>query len=310
MGCLWAAKIWQHAQLSVAQVGVTSPTTLLLRDESALSRWQRVGGVLLHTNGNETLVPVKAQIIAHLQNPIDKLLLCTKAQDALRALGSVAHLLHANSRVVLIQNGIKAQRKIAESYPALKLLCLSTSHGAYLQADYNVVHAGHGYSHLGLLQNEDSLTDLEQSQILNSLPSVSMNIEWESNITGRLWTKFAINCAINALTVIYNCRNGKLLTQPSAASELRELCIEIESIMLTIPACPQPLTLNNKVQAVLEATSCNYSSTLQDVQNGRPTEIGYFNGYLDELAQLADRDCPLNKDILRRFSAVAKHSRD
>lgn len=310
MGCLWAARIWQQAQLGGEQNGKVPPVTLLLRDESALTRWQRVGGVMVQTNGTEALVPVDATTIANYHGPIDKLLLCTKAQDALITLGSVAHLLHANSQVFLIQNGIKSQRAIAEEFPALMQLCLSTSHGAYLLADFNVVHAGHGQSHLGLLKNADLLSSQGKLQILNSLPTASMNITWDPDITGRLWTKFAINCAINALTVIYNCRNGELLTRPGAASELRELCIEIENIMLTIPACPQPLTLYQKVKTVIEATARNYSSTLQDVRNGRRTEIDYFNGYMGELAQLADMDCPLNDDILRRFNAIAKHISD
>jgi 2-dehydropantoate 2-reductase len=311
MGCLWAAKIWQHAQSCVELPSSTQPACFLLRDATALAHWQRVGGVIVHSKGTQTLIRVNAVTIAEASPAaIDNLLLCTKAQDALPALQSVAHLLHAESRVVLIQNGTKAQQAIVERFPTLALFCLSTSHGAYLTGAYEVVHAGQGETYLGPMKPELVLHSAEQSRLLSSLASESMNIHWDTNITDRLWTKFAINCAINALTVIYNCRNGELLNIPAAASELHELCGEIESIMNTVAASPQPLALFSKVLAVLEATAQNYSSTLQDVRKSRPTEIAYFNAYLCELASKANRDCPLNDAVLRRFNAIARHDSD
>lgn len=310
MGCLWAARIFQHAQQGPARNRSPVPVTLLLRDEAALAHWQRVGGVLVHTHGSEELVPVSASIIAKTLHPIDNVLLCTKAQNSLEALDSVAHLLHANTRVLLMQNGTKAQRAIAERFPTLALYCLSTSHGAYLRSDFDVVHAGQGDSYLGSLFPARRLCSAQGLEILHSLPSVSMNIVWDADITGRLWTKFSVNCAINALSVIYDCRNGELQTLPAAAAQLRELCAEIDSIMLTVEGCPQPLELLTKVDAVLAMTAHNYSSTLQDVRKGRPTEIAYFNGYLRELAQLAGMDCPLNDAVLSEFKAIVKHASD
>ena len=309
MGCLWAARIWQHAQLT-KQHSTAPPATLLLRDEAALTRWQHYEGILIYADGNETLVPVAASTVANAPSPIDKLLICTKAQDALPALHSVAHLLHADCSVLLLQNGIKAQKAIAEHFPALALYCLSTSHGAYLRSDFSVVHAGLGQAYLGSLNPRRSLPAEESSTLLNCLPSATMNIAWDSDITGRLWTKFAVNCAINALTVIYDCRNGELLTRPEAKARLHALCTEIEGVMLTIADCPQPLSLLEKVETVLAATAQNYSSTLQDVHNARPTEIAYFNGYLGELARIAGLECPLNDAVLQSFNAIAKRNID
>lgn len=310
MGCLWAAKIWQHAQGIAQQHGNVQAVTMLLRDEVSLGRWRQAGGVLIHSAGIEQLVPVVAAIIKDTAAPIDTLLLCTKAQDAVQALASVAHLFHGNTQVLLLQNGVKAQRLIADRFPTLKLYCLSTSHGAYLNGEHSVVHAGQSDSYLGPLNPHAVLSTAARSRLLKSLPTVSMNIVWDSNITGRLWTKFAVNCAINALTVIYDCSNGELMKLPAAAAQLRELCAEIERIMHTVPACPQPLALLKKVEMTLEATARNYSSTLQDVRNGRPTEIAYFNGYLAELAQLTHHPCPVNQAILRGFNSIAKRASD
>ena len=136
-----------------------------------------------------------------------------------------------------------------------------------------------------------------------------MNIHWKSNITNSLWIKFAINCAINALTVIYNCRNGELLSEPAAANELVGLCAEIQSILTSVAECPSPLNLYQKVETVLQATAQNYSSTLQDVRNGRPSEIDYLNQHLVELAKSANLESPINNSVLRRFRCIAGTTR-
>jgi len=308
MGCLWAARIWQYAVTK--QNWSAQPVTLLLRDELALARWQHVGGVRVRSDDSTALTGVGASTITNCLGPVDNLLICTKAQDAMNALNSVKHLLQANSRVFLIQNGIRAQREIAEGSPTLALYCLSTSHGAYLHDDFDVVHAGLGDTYLGSLNSARPLYGERHAQILETLPSAAMNIVWDSNITGRLWTKFAVNCAINAFTVIYACRNGGLLRLPAATRELRDLCAEIEKIMITVSDCPAPLVLFDKVDLVLRATAQNFSSTLQDVRNGRRTEIAYFNGYLCELAQMANMESPQNEAVLRRFNAIAKDTID
>lgn len=310
MACLWAAKIWQHAQSAPVLDQQVAPATLLLRNEDALARWKRVGQVIIHFEGAKVRTGVNAMTIANAPATIDNLLICTKAQDALSALYSVAHLLHPHSRVLLIQNGIKAQQEIAREFPSLSLFCLSTSHGAYMLSDFEVVHAGQGEAYLGSLDPEQSRSVNAQQQLLDSLPRKVMNIHWDFDITDRLWTKFAINCAINALTVIYDCRNGELLVIPAATIELRALCAEIETIMSSATACPQPLALFDKTSKVLESTRMNYSSTLQDVRKARPTEIDYFNGYLCELARKANCQYPLNEALMRRFNALVAHTSD
>ena len=43
------------------------------------------------------------------------------------------------------------------------------------------------------------------------MPAQAMRIEVDDHIAMRLWQKFAVNCAVNALTVVHDCANGELL---------------------------------------------------------------------------------------------------
>ncbi|MDO9318025.1 MAG: 2-dehydropantoate 2-reductase [Gammaproteobacteria bacterium] len=288
MGCLWAARLAQHG----------ARITLLLRGEGDLRRHAEAGGqITLEEDGVLQRIPVQAQIAADVVMPIQRLLVATKAQDVEAALDSVHHAIAPHTHIVLLQNGIKAQRRASAFFGAQRVYCLSTSQGAWLRAPLHVVHAGSGETWLGRL----GLADTLDSALLQSLPVAAMGIRTDPDIEGRLWRKLAINCAVNALTVIYDCRNGELLTHPQAHGELLALCAEIEALYAALPETPTLDKLVTQVDAVLTATAQNFSSTLQDFRRGKVSELSQLNGYLCELARSHGLNCSVNEAILQRI---------
>ena len=129
-----------------------------------------------------------------------------------------------------------------------------------------------------------------------------MQVQREVDMRRRLWRKFAVNCAVNALTVLHDCRNGELLTRPAATAELTALCEEIATVLEALPRAPAIGPLWPQVVSVLEASAANVSSTLQDVRAGRPTELGWLNGWLLALAGEQGLECPRNRAIARQLS--------
>lgn len=90
----------------------------------------------------------------------------------------------------------------------------------------------------------------------------------------RLWRKLQTNCAINPLTVLYQCCNGGLQAHQC---EVATLCAELAELL---ECCGQPAaarwTCTRKW--VIQATAANYSSMFQDV-GARRTEISYLLGH-------------------------------
>lgn len=302
MGCLWASRLWQLAQ-GAPQRWAEPPLKLLLRNDTSLQRWQQAGGLCLWEGETQTCLPVPAAPAEHDDERIALLLVCTKAQDTLPALTRVEAHMFSGTRIVLLQNGLRIQDEVLQQFPQQTVYCLSTSHGAYLRSPYHVVHAGQGEAWLGNLSTPGQ--EPEQD-LLALLPQQQMRIQWERNIRSRLWDKFAVNCAINALTVIHDCNNGELLARPDAHAELRSLCEEIETLLQALPqASTCGGALYPRVCAVLQATAQNFSSTLQDARAQRTTEMPYLNEYLCELAQQEALPCPRNTELLQRFNARA-----
>ncbi len=300
MGCLWAARLWQHAPLQ-------GRVALLLRSAEALANYRQHGGLTLEAPAGGVLLqaPVPAELLSAPGAALRNLLVATKSQDVAAALASVQHRLDASTRIVLLQNGVRVQREITAQYGPSRVWCLSTSHGAWRRSPWHVVHAGAGTAWLGQLEGGDAT---QTRALLALLPAQAMHIGLDAQIATRLWQKFAVNCAVNALTVVHDCRNGELLQRPAARQALDALIGEIAALLHALPEVPALPDLHALVQEVLTATAANVSSTLQDVRAGRATELAHLNAYLLTLAAQHALAAPLNAQLLQAVAQRTERS--
>lgn len=245
--------------------------------------------------------------------PVRWLIVATKAQDVSRALAGISPWLSADATVILLQNGLLVQQQLSAEYGD-RVLCLSSSHGAWMRAPWHVVRAGIGEAWLGQLNARGVPPRLQKA--LQRLPAQETHLHYDANIEQRLWRKFAINCAINALTVVHDCRNGELLDGGRRQQQLHALCEEISTVLdalsrrngSQIHDTADLLTpdLYTQVETVLRATAPNLSSTLQDVRRGRSTELPHLNGYLISLAESADVPAPRNIALMADIEHCAR----
>ena len=264
MGTLWAARL--------ARAGL--PVTLILRNAARLHAYKAAHGLTLVEGEQTHLLAVTAQL-PEADESIERLLLTCKAYDAEPAIAQIAHRLKPGADVVLLQNGLGSQQAVAASVPQVRCIFASSTEGAFRESDWRVVFAGAGHTWLGDTRQSDPpywLEDLQRSHIAH---------EWSPTILSRLWRKLALNCAINPLTVLYQCRNGDLQAH---ACEVATLCAELSELL---EYCGQPAAaqdLHSEVTRVIDATAANYSSMYHDVANARRTEISYLLGYACQAA--------------------------
>jgi 2-dehydropantoate 2-reductase len=290
IGCLWAAQL-QRAGASVC---------LVLRSPERLAQFQSRGGVSLIDDGGETFCPLSATLAA-TPRPIEQLLLCTKAYDSQAALESVWHRLNADSRILVLQNGMGSQQQAIERAGNDRVLIGSTTDGAYLRAPFEVVHAGHGETAIGRF-------DSTAATLPDCGPHFGLQLRQDPAIKTTLWRKLAINCAINPLTALYGCRNGELATVAAYSRALDALCEEFEAVARArgIPLFDGPL--RDQALLVARTTANNYSSMLQDIRHQRPTEIEQITGFLCSEARLAGIDVPHNRAALQQVRQL-QHNR-
>ncbi|WP_404440255.1 putative 2-dehydropantoate 2-reductase [Stutzerimonas chloritidismutans] len=286
LGGLWATRLFRAGL----------PVRLVLRSTNRLAEYQVAGGLKLVEQGVSRIYRVPAEL-ADATEPITRLLVACKAYDAEAAIAEVAPRLSTGSEILLLQNGLGSQQAIAARWPESRCVFVSSTEGAFRQAGFDIVHAGQGHNWLGEAGQSGPpswLTELEAANIPYS---------WTHAVMTKLWRKLAINCAINPLTVLHDCRNGDLLAY---REQVHRLCDELSELLVACNQGGAADGLEAEVLRIIEATANNYSSMHQDVKSGRRTEISYLLGQACQAAHEQGLEVPELSGLLQQIQAFLR----
>ncbi|KAB0500144.1 putative 2-dehydropantoate 2-reductase [Pseudomonas vancouverensis] len=281
LGTLWATRL--------ARAGM--PVKLILRDAARLQAYETAGALTLVEHGAAHQYAVPAET-PDAHQPINRLLVACKAYDAQKAVAQLLPRLAPGAEIILLQNGLGSQDAVAALAPQARCIYASSTEGAFRDGDWRVVFAGHGFTWLGDAGHPVAPVWLDD------LSAAGIPHEWSTNILTRLWRKLALNCAINPLTVLHDCRNGGLQAH---RCEVATLCGELAELL---ERCGQPAAAENltqEVERVIQATAANYSSMHQDVASQRRTEISYLLGYACKVAARHQVNLPHLNQLQQRL---------
>lgn len=223
----------------------------------------------------------------------DLLLVTLKAWQVSDAVKGVVSSLSPTTPVLLLHNGMGTVEEL-KSLPN-PLLMGTTTHAA--RRDGNVIiHVASGITHIGPARAQDG----EFSYLADTLQMALPDVAWHNTIRPALWRKLAVNCVINPLTALRDCKNGDLRDVPEEIEKIaREVAAVIEREGHHISADE----LIAYVHQVIESTAENISSMLQDVRAMRHTECDYITGYLLRRARAHGIAVPENArlfDLIKR----------
>ena len=286
IGCLWAS----YFRLAGFPVMLITPTK------------RSASSITLCKDDQQQLVDIEQITISELlgsSHCIEHLLVTTKAQQTLAALATIKNHIADRATLLVLQNGLAATQ-IPKLLPSQQIIVGITTDGAYRTDPLTVVHAGVGLTTIGCYTHQHF-----DQNILSALPVGFLNIETSNNIKLKQWKKLAVNCALNGLTVIYNCRNGDLLNSPEALARMKKLCAEVKAVARALKLPDQAFAnIYQETKQTLQLTANNYSSMYQDIQHGRKTEISFINGYLCDEAKRLAIPCPENQAIVTEIKHI------
>jgi len=136
---------------------------------------------------------------------------------------------------------------------------------------------------------------LDVQDILSSrFTEKGFDIEFAKDFKNNQWIKLFSNAVINPITAITRGKNGIILSKlfDNIVESVIEECVytaEKEGFHFNKTEVMQVIYL------LASRTSSNTSSMLQDIMNGRPTEIESINGYIIKQAKKHDIQVPVNE---------------
>jgi 2-dehydropantoate 2-reductase len=114
------------------------------------------------------------------------------------------------------------------------------------------------------------------------------------------YLKLLANVCINPLTALFRIRNGQVAVAPYLPLT-KALAAEAARVLRMKPARALAHVLK-----VAKATARNRSSMLQDIEAGRPTEIGQLTGALLQIAARRRVEAPTHRALLRIISVIER----
>ena len=153
----------------------------------------------------------------------DLILLTVKSYDTESASRQLRPLLHDQTMVVSLQNGLDNVQKIEQDIEKKHILAGVTTHGALILKPGVVIHTGKGKTILGELDGHSSERLKTVVAVFNQ---VGIETQMSTDIGREIWGKAIINSSINPLTGFLGCKNGYLLHNPLLEKTVESVCKE------------------------------------------------------------------------------------
>ncbi|KAN0006498.1 hypothetical protein ACTFIU_003210 [Dictyostelium citrinum] len=232
-----------------------------------------------------------------------------------------------NAAVLTLQNGIGNREELESIINVDKGLKNHvwqgvTSNGAIVVSPGSVKQTGVGSTFLSspylnkqqLLSQfpppstrEESLALKAFSDILNE-SGISSDIS--NDLEGLVWNKVVANAAINPLSAVLGVSNGQLLENEYSKNLMKKIIIEALSVCkaknITLPYGEDSDEAFKYVADIVLKTSANYSSMLQDILRGQPTEVNSINGVIVKEGEKFDLNVSHNKMIMEMVLSRTK----
>jgi 2-dehydropantoate 2-reductase len=233
-------------------------------------------GLFLDTLHFQENVRVEASSEVHAVRGAEIVLFCVKTTDNAVTARAIAPLLSPGALVLSMQNGVDNVEQIRAA-AAIDALPAVVYVAASVPEPGRVKHVGRGDLVIGP-QNKTS----ERLAELFSRANVPCRIS--ENIEGELWTKLVWNCALNAVSALGRAKYGQITASADAwkvvETVVYETLIVARAANIRPPGLEDPKAALAGALKIASQMAEALSSTAQDLNRGKRTEIDALNGYV------------------------------
>ena len=241
--------------------------------------WERDGLVLDSVNFHET-IRVAASTEVSAARDADLVLFSVKSMDTERTAQQLASHVRADVLVVDLQNGVEnvaRMRAAAALDPIAAVVYVASS----MPGPGRVVHRGRGDLLIGDLPGRSSpprAAALER--VRGWFESAGVPCRVSATIEADLWIKLITNVGLNAISAVARCPYGDIVRSPEPRETVRQLVQECVAVARADGVLLPEQDYVQMVWRFAENFPGVYSSTAQDLERGKSTEIDALNGFV------------------------------
>ena len=288
LGCLLGARLATHAEVFVLGSWPHGVDAINKR------------GIRVEANGVVETVQVNAGVDPQQFSSATAAVLAVKSWQTEHAARLAASVLAPDGLAVTLQNGLGNLEKLANCVGAERAVAGATTQGATMLAPGYVRYCGGGETCFALCES----TRARLQKLATLFQDAGFPTRLTVELEGLLWGKLAISAGINALRALLNIPNGELLNRPDASEIMLAAARETEAVATAL-GVEMPFDASEEVSKVAASTGSNFSSMMQDMLRGAPTEIDAINCAIAHEAVRHGVTTPVN-DMLCKLVRAAR----
>lgn len=264
----------------------------------------RKNGLFLDTLQFQESVRVDASTELSAVRGAEVVLFCVKTTDNAETARALAPLLAPDAIVLSMQNGVDNVEQIRAA-AAIEALSAVVYVAASVPGPGRVKHVGRGDLVVGP-ENERT----KKIAALFSRAGVGCRIS--ENIEGELWTKLVWNCALNAVSALGRAKYGLIASSPDAWKVVETAVYEVLAVAKAAgvhpPGLEDPKAALAGALKIATQMAEALSSTEQDLNRGKRTEIASLNGFISRRGAELGVPTPVNHALFALVKLAEKRS--
>ncbi len=233
-------------------------------------------GLVLDQSHGQERIRIEATTDIGAVRDCSLILFCVKANDTSATAAQMAPFVKPDSIVVCLQNGVDNAERVRAAASVLAIPA-----AVYVAVSVpelgRVKHLARGDLIIG--PRSEKTIDIAKVFERAGIPCrISENIE------GELWVKLLRNCALNAISALGHARYGEIAQNANAKQLMQNVIDEVLAVAraarVVMPGVHDRESGMAAAMDLAMQMAEAFSSTAQDLNRGRPTEIDALNGYV------------------------------
>ena len=266
---------------------------LLTTNSEHIKAVQDRGLVLQHGQRTET-VRLAIGKPDEFNDSVDLVIVLTKTFQLKSALSSISKVLTKDTAVLSLQNGLGNAEIISEFVDDDNIWIGMTMLPVDREAPGVVVGKGEGGTWFG---HADGGIKPFGKTIEAAFAQSGISVSYDLDIAKRIWQKVAFNAGMNAVCALTHSTPGTINQSPFALDLVKAVAREVAEVAKAESVEVDLDSVFSTIEYACGHHGAHIPSMLQDLLQGRQTEVDALNGAIATRAETADIDAPLNRQL-------------
>ena len=250
-------------------------------------------GLVLDKSEGQERIRVAATTEMSAIRDCSLILFSVKANDTAETAKQIAPFLQPDATVVCLQNGVDNADRVRAAtnvvtVPAVVYVAVSVPEFGHVK------HLARGDLIIGPLSERTT-------EVANVFNRAAISCRISENIEGELWVKLLCNCALNAISALGHARYGQIVQSGDAKQLMQDVVDEVLAVAraagVVLPGVDDRESGMAAAMKIAMQMADAFSSTAQDLNRGRPTEIDALNGYIVRQGAALAVPVPVNRAL-------------